>query len=146
MICAPQSRRGAGRSRPPTPRTCETPTPAASSRHDTCCAPVPLAATSPTGPGRTTLAKPSATPETIAVPQIGEEDEGHVSHVPKSLLVSIIAPRIEETFEMVRNRLEASGFDKIAGRRVVLTGGEVRPGDAIRIELPPEPHRPLSRV
>ena len=30
---------------------------------------------------------------------------------------------IEETFELVRNRLEASGFDKIAGRRVVLTGG-----------------------
>ena len=24
---------------------------------------------------------------------------------------------------MVRNRLEASGFDKVAGRRVVLTGG-----------------------
>ena len=33
------------------------------------------------------------------------------------------APRIEETFELVRNRLEASGFDKVAGRRVVLTGG-----------------------
>ena len=61
--------------------------------------------------------------ETIAVPAIGEEEDGHVNHVPKSLLVSIIAPRIEETFEMVRNRLEASGFDKIAGRRVVLTGG-----------------------
>jgi cell division protein FtsA len=61
--------------------------------------------------------------ETIAVPQIGEEDEGHVNHVPKSLLVGIIAPRIEETFELVRDRLEASGFDKIAGRRVVLTGG-----------------------
>lgn len=61
--------------------------------------------------------------ETIAVPQIGEEEDGHVSHVPKSLLVSIIAPRIEETFELVRNRLEASGVDKIAGRRVVLTGG-----------------------
>ena len=61
--------------------------------------------------------------ETIAVPQIGEEEDGHVTHVPKSLLVSIIAPRIEETFEIVRNRLEASGFDKIAGRRVVLTGG-----------------------
>ena len=59
----------------------------------------------------------------IAVPQIGEEDEGHVNHVPKSLLVGIIAPRIEETFELVRNRLEASGFDKVAGRRVVLTGG-----------------------
>jgi len=61
--------------------------------------------------------------ETIAVPQIGEEEDGHVNHVPKSLLVSIISPRIEETFELVRNRLEASGFDKVAGRRVVLTGG-----------------------
>ena len=61
--------------------------------------------------------------EMIAVPQIGEEEDGHVNQVPKSLLVSIIAPRIEETFELVRNRLEASGFDKVAGRRIVLTGG-----------------------
>jgi cell division protein FtsA len=61
--------------------------------------------------------------EMIAVPQIGEEEDGHANHVPKSMLVRIIAPRIEETFEMVRNRLEAGGSDKIAGRRVVLTGG-----------------------
>jgi cell division protein FtsA len=61
--------------------------------------------------------------EMIAVPQIGEEEDGHANHVPKSMLVRVIAPRIEETFEMVRNRLEAGGSDKIAGRRVVLTGG-----------------------
>jgi len=61
--------------------------------------------------------------QTIAVPAIGEEEDGHVNHVPKSMLVSIIAPRLEETFEMVRDRLEASGSDKIAGRRMVLTGG-----------------------
>ncbi|HYM03724.1 MAG TPA: cell division protein FtsA [Stellaceae bacterium] len=61
--------------------------------------------------------------EMISVPQVGEEDESHANHVPKSLLVGIISPRLEETFEMVRDRLEASGFDKIAGRRVVLTGG-----------------------
>jgi len=61
--------------------------------------------------------------EMIAVPQIGEEEDGHANHMPKSMLVRIIAPRIEETFEMVRNRLEAGGSDKIAGRRVVLTGG-----------------------
>jgi cell division protein FtsA len=61
--------------------------------------------------------------EMIAVPQIGEEEDGHVNHVPKSMLVRIIAPRIEETFELVRNRLEASGCDNLAGRRVVLTGG-----------------------
>jgi len=29
---------------------------------------------------------------------------------------------------------------------VVRTGGEVRPGDPIRIELPPEPHTPLAPV
>ena len=61
--------------------------------------------------------------EMIAVPQIGEEENSQVSHVPKSLLVSIIAPRLEETFELVRNRLDASGSDQVAGRRVVLTGG-----------------------
>jgi MOSC domain-containing protein YiiM len=29
---------------------------------------------------------------------------------------------------------------------IVLTGGDIRPGDPIRVELPPEPHRPLERV
>jgi len=29
---------------------------------------------------------------------------------------------------------------------IVLAGGDVRPGDAIGIELPPEPHRALDRV
>ncbi len=29
---------------------------------------------------------------------------------------------------------------------IVLTGGEVRPGDSIRVELPPEPHHPLEPV
>jgi MOSC domain-containing protein YiiM len=29
---------------------------------------------------------------------------------------------------------------------VVLAGGELRPGDSIRVELPPEPHEPLERV
>jgi cell division protein FtsA len=61
--------------------------------------------------------------ETISVPQVGEDDDGQANHVPKSLLVGIIAPRLEETFELVRDRLESSGFDKIVGRRIVLTGG-----------------------
>jgi MOSC domain-containing protein YiiM len=29
---------------------------------------------------------------------------------------------------------------------IVLTGGDVRPGDSIRVELPPDPHRPLTPV
>jgi MOSC domain-containing protein YiiM len=29
---------------------------------------------------------------------------------------------------------------------VVISGGEVRPGDEIRVEMPPQPHRPLAPV
>jgi MOSC domain-containing protein YiiM len=29
---------------------------------------------------------------------------------------------------------------------IVLAGGEVRPGDRVRVELPPKPHRPLGPV
>jgi cell division protein FtsA len=61
--------------------------------------------------------------ETIDVPRVGEESEAGTHQVPRSLLVGIIQPRLEETLELVRSHLEASGFDKIAGRRAVLTGG-----------------------
>ncbi len=61
--------------------------------------------------------------ETIDVPQVGEDDPGHMIQIARSILTGIIQPRVEEIFELVRSRLEASGFDKIAGRRVVLTGG-----------------------
>ncbi len=61
--------------------------------------------------------------EIIDVPQVGEEALENVAHVPKTQLVNIIQPRIEEIFEMVRSRMEKSGFNDIAGRRVVLTGG-----------------------
>jgi cell division protein FtsA len=69
------------------------------------------------------IRSPADERETIAVPQVGEEEDGQANHVPKSLLVGIIGPRLEETFELVRERLEKSGFDKLAGRRIVLTGG-----------------------
>lgn len=61
--------------------------------------------------------------ETLHVPLVGEEEPARSTHVPKSLLTGIIQPRMEETLELVRGRLEASGFSKVAGRRVVLTGG-----------------------
>lgn len=44
-------------------------------------------------------------------------------------------------------RDEEGGLVRKAGvMGVVLAGGEVRPGDAIRVELPPEPHRALTPV
>lgn len=66
---------------------------------------------------------PSDDHEVIQVPLIGEEETGETNQVPRSVLIGIIRPRIEETFEMVRTRLEDAGFDKVAGRRIVLTGG-----------------------
>lgn len=59
----------------------------------------------------------------VAVPQLGAEEEDQGYQIPKSFLVGIIAPRVEETIELVRARLAASGLDKLAGRRLVLTGG-----------------------
>ena len=70
-----------------------------------------------------TLSSSSDDREMIDVPQVGEEEPAQANHVPKSLLTGIIQPRMEEIFELVRSRLEASGFAKVAGRRVVLTGG-----------------------
>lgn len=61
--------------------------------------------------------------ELIDVPQIGEDENAHPNHVPRSLLIGIIQPRAEEIFEMVRSRLQDSGLGPAAGRRVVLTGG-----------------------
>lgn len=59
----------------------------------------------------------------IDVPPVGEEEHVQPNYVPRSLLIGIIQPRIEETFELVRAKLVDSGINNIAGRRVVLTGG-----------------------
>jgi cell division protein FtsA len=61
--------------------------------------------------------------EVIDVPLIGEEGPENSNHLPKSHLIRIIQPRLEEIFEMVRSRMDKSGFQEAAGRRVVLTGG-----------------------
>lgn len=61
--------------------------------------------------------------ELIDVLPVGEDEHNSPNHIPRSLLNGIIQPRIEETFELVRERLTDSGLDQIAGRRVVLTGG-----------------------
>jgi len=60
----------------------------------------------------------------IDVPQLGEEDGVDGSNLmPRSMLVGIIRPRLEEIFEMIRSKIEVAGMDAITGRRVVLTGG-----------------------
>lgn len=61
--------------------------------------------------------------EMIQVPPVGEDEDAEPNQIAKSLLGGIIRPRMEEILELVRSRLEASGFDRVAGRQVVLTGG-----------------------
>ena len=60
--------------------------------------------------------------ELLPVPLVGEE-EHQIAKVPRSMVVNIIRPRMEETFELVKDRLDSSGLNRAAGNRVVLTGG-----------------------
>ena len=58
----------------------------------------------------------------IDVPQMGTDTDDFDS-IPRILLTQIIRPRLEETLEIARDRLEASGFSQLAGQGLVLTGG-----------------------
>jgi cell division protein FtsA len=69
------------------------------------------------------LATASDDRDMIAVHQVGEDERDLPHHLPKSHLVRIIKPRVEEIVELVRERLRNAGFAAQAGRRVVLTGG-----------------------
>ena len=72
----------------------------------------------------TALASSSDDRDMIAVPHVGDDDERErATHVPRSHLVRIIRPRVEEILELVRDRLKGAGYAAQAGRRIVLTGG-----------------------
>ncbi|HWY62512.1 MAG TPA: cell division protein FtsA [Rhizomicrobium sp.] len=61
--------------------------------------------------------------DVISVPQMGEENDDMALRVPRSMLTRIIQARLTEIFEEVQKRLQDSGYEAAAGRRVVLTGG-----------------------
>ncbi len=67
-------------------------------------------------------ASPDDDREMLPVPMVGEE-EHQISKIPRSMVINIIKPRLEETFEMIKERLDGSGLGRSAGSRVVLTGG-----------------------
>ena len=61
--------------------------------------------------------------DTVSVPPMSDDERDLAQSVPRSTLSAIVTPRIEETFELVRDRLIRSGFADAIGNRVVLTGG-----------------------
>ncbi len=70
-----------------------------------------------------TIASQSDDREMITVPTVGDDERDASYQTPRSKLVRIIRPRIEEILELVRDRLKQSGTWAEAGRRVVITGG-----------------------
>lgn len=61
----------------------------------------------------------------VSIPAIDGEDSDatDAQQVPRAVVTRIIRARTEEMLEQVRDRLNASGYGAVVGRRVVLTGG-----------------------
>lgn len=61
--------------------------------------------------------------DVVSVQPIGTDDGDIPMQVPLSAMARIIRARIDETLELIRDRLSQSGYGNAVGRRVVLTGG-----------------------
>lgn len=62
--------------------------------------------------------------EILNVYPVGEEDDNYIRQIHKAELINIIAPRVEEIFELVGRKLdEDHGLKNVSGHRVILTGG-----------------------
>ncbi|MDZ5698168.1 cell division protein FtsA [Chelativorans sp. M5D2P16] len=61
--------------------------------------------------------------DVIAIQPIGSDENEEPLQVPRAVMARIIRARIEETLELVRDKLSRSGYGHLVGRRVVLTGG-----------------------
>ena len=58
--------------------------------------------------------------EMLTIPPV----EGDLpNQIPRSALIRVVRPRVEEILELVRDRLTASGFAGRVGKQIVLTGG-----------------------
>jgi cell division protein FtsA len=68
------------------------------------------------------LASSSDAQHMVQVPPMGEE-EGEEMSVPRTHIIQIIRPRVEEIFELLNERIKASGLEALIGGHVVLTGG-----------------------
>lgn len=58
----------------------------------------------------------------VSIQPMGDDSEVPVQ-VPRSMMTRIIRARIDETLELLRDRINKSGYGNVVGKRVVLTGG-----------------------
>ncbi|MBA3068424.1 MAG: cell division protein FtsA [Hyphomonas sp.] len=61
--------------------------------------------------------------ERIEAPRLGDDGRLHASRLERGEIARIIAPRIEEIFELAQNLLAQSDVRSVLPQRVVLTGG-----------------------
>ena len=70
------------------------------------------------------IAAPQDNQTMIDIPQLGENDEIEESNpIPRSHIIGIIRPRLEEVFEIIADKLAFNDTSIHVGRNVVLTGG-----------------------
>jgi cell division protein FtsA len=55
--------------------------------------------------------------------QLMGDETSSLARISRAKLISVIRPRVEETLELVRDRLDGAGLGRAANGRVVLTGG-----------------------
>ncbi|WP_274628348.1 cell division protein FtsA [Arvimicrobium flavum] len=77
--------------------------------------------------------------DVVSVQPIGD-DSDMAMQVPRAAMTRIIRARVEETLEILRDRLNASGYGNAVGKRVILTGGASQLGG-----LPEAARRVLGR-
>jgi len=77
------------------------------------------------------LESPNDDTQMIPCPPMGAQDELH--HEPRSILTRVVRSRIEETFEILRDRFRTAGVDDFSGRRIVLTGGGAQLSGVVQV-------------
>ncbi len=59
----------------------------------------------------------------IEIQQVGESGSDRMVRMPRSKLTGVMQREMEQLFTTIGEKLDASGFSGVAGKRVVLTGG-----------------------
>jgi cell division protein FtsA len=71
----------------------------------------------------TTILTSADSNEIIEVPLSAANDYGEMSLIKRAELVEIIRARVEEIIEIIIKKMQASGMQKLAGNKIVITGG-----------------------
>lgn len=63
--------------------------------------------------------------EMLDTPQLGELDEDMAprTQISRAELIALVQPKLKTIFDTARRSLEISGFNRVRGRRVIITGG-----------------------